>query len=281
MSGGGFDGLAGAGAGRGAGVGSDREGRTAPPDGVRTLRSASPGATRLVLVRHGEAVCNVSGVCGGPQGCEGLTDKGRDQVAALHDRLAESGELAGTDVLYASVLRRAIETAELLAPALVDGQPAGADAAHRVPRVVAVCDLCELHPGDADGLTWTEFVETFGSVDWDEDPDRPIAPGGESWTGFVNRVDGALDALAARHPGQRVAVATHAGVVEASLLAKLPVVGGREGVRLKLRTEHTSLTTWEVEEGQWRLIGYNDASHLATGGSAEPISSRPSRQAAP
>ena len=64
----------------------------------------------MVLVRHGEAVCNVAGVCGGPLGLPGLTDRGRAQVEGLRDRLAASGELAGTDALYASVLPRAVET---------------------------------------------------------------------------------------------------------------------------------------------------------------------------
>jgi len=55
-----------------------------------------------------------------------------------------------------------------------------------------------------------------------------------------------------------VVVACHAGVVEASLLAKLPVAGGRDGARLQLRTGHASLTSWEIDDGRWRLLGYND-----------------------
>ncbi|HEV3367660.1 MAG TPA: histidine phosphatase family protein, partial [Acidimicrobiales bacterium] len=108
--GGGFDSLAGAG----------HQAAPAPavPAGIRTVPPPSATATRLVLVRHGEAVCNVSGVCGGPIGCGGLTGLGRKQVGALRDRLMITGELAGTGALYASVLPRAIETAELVAPAL-------------------------------------------------------------------------------------------------------------------------------------------------------------------
>jgi probable phosphoglycerate mutase len=219
----------------------------------------APTATTIVLVRHGEAVCNVSGVCGGPIGCQGLTERGRAQVGVLRDRLTETGELAGVGALYASILPRAVETAELLAPALagvdldgVTGEP---------PAVVEECGFCELHPGEADGLGWTEFSDRFGNPDWDTDPGRPIAPGGESWTGFVNRVADSLDAVAARHPGELVVVACHAGVVEASLLAKTPVVDGLTGARMQLRTQHASLTTWEVDGGRWKLIGYNDGAH--------------------
>jgi broad specificity phosphatase PhoE len=99
-----------------------------------------------VLVRHGESMAMVDSVVGGHEGCRGLSDLGRRQVEALRDRLAATGELRA-DALYASVLPRAIETAEILAPAL-----GGLD-------VRQDCDLCEQHPGEGDGLTWAEFEE--------------------------------------------------------------------------------------------------------------------------
>ncbi len=255
-AGSGFDALAGAGEGAADGPAAPADGRAvAPPAGVRTVSPPSRAATRLVLIRHGEAVCNVSGVCGGPEGCEGLTDLGRRQVEDLRDRLLASGELRGADALYASVLPRAVETAQLVAPAL---GPTGPGARPGSPPLVTDCGLCELHPGEADGLNWAEFTERFDLIDWDEDPDQPIAPGGESWTGFVRRVAEALDRLAGGHPGQLMVVACHAGVVEASLLAKLPVEGGLAGTRLGLQTRHASMTTWEVHGGRWHLLGYND-----------------------
>jgi probable phosphoglycerate mutase len=229
------------------------------PEGIRTT-SSSPThpVTRLVLIRHGEAVCNVSGVCGGRTGCTGLTERGIEQVEKLRDRLAVTGELWGAEALYASVLPRAIQTAEILAPALAAGHGPGLS-------VIPECGLCELHPGEADALTWAQFGERFGQLDWDQNPDQVIAPGGESWTGFVNR---AADMLADRHQGQLVVVACHAGVIEASLLGLLPVMRGSEGARLQLRTQHASLTTWEIDDGRWRLLGYNDSAHLLNG---EPL----------
>jgi probable phosphoglycerate mutase len=225
----------------------------------------------VVLVRHGEAVCNVSGVCGGPKGCTGLTERGVRQVEMLRDRLAGTGELAGTDALYASVLPRAVQTAEILAPALTGSEGTS------LP-VIAECGLCELHPGEADGLSWTQFAERFADLDWDIDPDQVIAPGGESWTGFVNRAADTLELIAARHAGQVVVVACHAGVIEASLLALLPVAGGRSGARLQLRTQHASLTSWEVDDGRWRLLGYNDETYPGAtelpGASGQPATGR-------
>ncbi len=52
----------------------------------------------------------------------------------------------------------------------------------------------------------------------------------------------------------------HAGVIESTMLAFLPVAAGRG--RLGLATEHTSLTEWEQGEEGWRLLRYNDAAHL-------------------
>jgi broad specificity phosphatase PhoE len=221
-----------------------------PPDGIRTIGPRPATSTRLMLVRHGEASCNVNGIVGGPSGCTGLTRRGVREAEALRDRLVTTGELAGVTAVYASVLPRALETAAIVAPGL------GSLVA------VADCDLCELHPGEADGLSWAEFSDRYGGPNWDVDPDVVLAPGAESWSGFVRRVSTALTATAQRHGGELVVIFCHGGVVEASLESLLPVAAGRR--RLKLRTAHTSLTEWELGPDGWCLLRYNDAAHLAS-----------------
>jgi len=207
------------------------------------------GATRIVLVRHGQGEVNVSGRIGGHDTCSGLTDEGRRQVSAMADRLATTGELADAEVLMASRLARAQETAAILAPALrLDPS-----------EVVIDCDLCELHPGAADGLLWEEYVEQFEPRDFDTNPGDPFAPGGESWNGFVDRVGQAMERIAGARVGRLVVVATHAGVIEASMLRLL--AGSPEGGphrRLRLQTAHASLTEWEHSDFGWRLKRYND-----------------------
>jgi 2,3-bisphosphoglycerate-dependent phosphoglycerate mutase len=218
--------------------------------------------TRLVLVRHGEARCNVDGVIGGVRGCTGLTADGRGQAARLARRLSRTGELGPVAALYSSVLPRAVETAAIVAPALTWADGEG-------PGVTRDCALCELHPGDADGLTWDEYSSRFAQPDWDADPSTPIAPGGEGWTAFVGRAAAALERVASAHPGGTVVVVTHAGVVEASMLRFLPV--DPRVARLGLHTAHASMTVWLDPVGgsartgpdgnsrRWRLERYNDA----------------------
>lgn len=222
-----------------------------PPEGLRTVGTMPEGASRLVLVRHGQGHVNVSGRIGGHETCSGLTERGRSQAASMAARLARTGELSGASVLYASQLERARETAEILAPSL------GLDPTAIIRR----CGLCELHPGEADGLIWEDYVERFDAPDFDRSPELPFAPGGESWNAFVERCAAELDDIAQAHAGELVVIATHAGVIEASMLTKLAgSPGGGPHRRLRLPTEHLSLTVWQVADGRWRLERYNDAS---------------------
>lgn len=219
-----------------------------PPEGFRTSGSTQRG-TRIVLVRHGEAHCNALGVVGGPLGCGGLTELGEAQARALRDRLLVSREFDDAVALYTSVLPRAMQTAAIIAPGLP---------AHL--RAQRDCELCELHPGEADGMTWDEVINTFGGPDWDQDPRQPFAPGGESWMDFYERCERALAALVQRHPGERVILVVHGGVIEQAmkiLERKDPMV------RLKLRTEHCSLTEIEFDGETRRLLRYNDRAPLA------------------
>ena len=210
---------------------------------------ASP-TTTVVLVRHGESQVTVDQVVGGHTACSGLSERGRAQAAALRDRLVRSGLLRDAVALYASVLIRAVETAQVIAPGVGDG----------ALEVLQRCALCELHVGEGDGLPWTEFTRVYGKPAWDTDPAVPLSPGSESWAGFVERASAGLQAVADEHAGQLVVVACHGGVIEASFAAWGLATAG-PGWRL--RPDNTGLTIWSRgEAGTWRLDRYNDCAHL-------------------
>ena len=215
--------------------------------------------TQLVLVRHGEAVCNVERRIEGIATCRGLSERGRAQAQALARRL--QSERFAVDVLVASPIRRAAETAEILASVL----SVGIEFDH---------DLEEVRPGEAEGLLWDQYFAYFGNSEgWE--PDVPFAPGAESWSAFATRVSGALDRLGDAHNNKRVVVVAHGGVVDASMFH---FFGLDPQVRspIDFETTNTSLTQWERRTfaappgtnqdavSRWRLVRYNDAAHLDT-----------------
>lgn len=148
------------------------------------------------LIRHAESVWNALGRWQG-QADPGLSARGREQAAALARRLAG----AGLEAVVTSDLRRARETAALLADAL--GLPVEIDARLR-----------ERDLGSWSGLTTPEIAgrwpEAFARVQA-RDPDvRP--GGGESLAEVAARARAFLRGLAARPPA-RVALVTHGGLI--------------------------------------------------------------------
>jgi len=233
-----------------------------PPRGVATVATVSSpssassredGTTRLVVVRHGESACSVAGVVGGTKGCTGLSPEGRRQAELLRERLKRTGELSAAAAIYASDLPRALETAWVIQPSVGGGSL----------EVLVDPDLRELEPGEADGLTWAEYESLYEPPDFDTDPNRPVAPGGESWSGFVERATRSLERVAQAHSGECVVVVCHAGLVEASMLRFMPACP--KVPRLRLPTANTSLTEWLITNGRFVLSRYNDAAHLAGG----------------
>jgi probable phosphoglycerate mutase len=202
----------------------------------------------LFLVRHGDAHAGFSGVIAGARGCTGLTDKGRRQASALSEYLGESGRIRA-DVLLSSVLPRAIETAEIIAPGL-GIETFGRD-----------CDLCEVHTGVADGLEWAEWGVRYGSFDMEANPDRVFAPEGESWNSFHERVRHVLERLANEFEGRTVVAVCHGGVIGASLRVLL---GLGNGGTARVQPTNTGLTEWEWElgPGRWTLHSFNECAHL-------------------
>jgi len=210
-------------------------------------RSIAPG-TRLVIIRHGEAVSNAEDTLGGHETCRGLTEHGRRQVEALADRLRRTRELEGAAALYTSILARAIDTAEILAPALGD-----------LP-IEKTCSLCERHVGEADGMTWTAYEAKYGREIPGVDDHRELSPGGESWAGFLDRAEDAMYSVMERHPGQLVVIAGHGGLIGTSVIRFLGIASNGAGFRGF--ADNSSITEWEWTGKRWWFVRYNDAGHL-------------------
>jgi 2,3-bisphosphoglycerate-dependent phosphoglycerate mutase len=211
-----------------------------------------PAPTVLVLIRHGESNVTVRRVIGGHRSCDGLSDLGREQAERLRDRLALTGELSPeTDpaVLISSNYQRAIETAEMIAPALGD------------PSIEIDAGFGEHDPGpEIDGMSFVRYVERYGQPDWSGDPHVDIFPGGETLARFHLRVGETLSRTLAAHAGRTVVVSCHGGVIDAAFrhLLRTATTGAFE-----LQTRNTSITEFQLApSGVWRLARYNDAAHL-------------------
>jgi probable phosphoglycerate mutase len=130
--------------------------------------------TRLLVVRHGESNVTVNRQIGGPLTCTGLSDLGRQQAERLRDRVA-AGELSTIDEVWASTMPRARETAEIINQAI--GHELQLDQ-----------EFEEFRPGDADGMTFADYVEQYGMIDQMAEPYKDLSPGGESRSTFFLRV---------------------------------------------------------------------------------------------
>ena len=159
--------------------------------------------TTILLARHGESDWNRSqrwqGFADRP-----LTDLGRRQAAELAARLKET-EL---DTIYSSDLRRARETAEIVARS-------------KGLEVHATPDLREVDVGSWSGLTRAEAEAQFpeGYARW--------LGGGEGWKDgetyeqMSERVVAAVQRIAALHDDRRVLVVAHGGSIRAVHAAAL------------------------------------------------------------
>jgi broad specificity phosphatase PhoE len=161
--------------------------------------------TTVILVRHGETDWNREkrwqGWADPP-----LNDEGRRQAAGLAERLRG----VPFDAVYTSDLRRAHETAEIVA------------APHGVP-VVADAGLREIDVGSWSGLTLAEIEERFG----DERPD------GETREEHRARVRAAAARLIAAHPDERILIVTHGGTIRALAEAFEGPIGNCEAIELR------------------------------------------------
>jgi probable phosphoglycerate mutase len=116
--------------------------------------------TELVLVRHGQALCEVGGIVGGRLGCTGLTPTGRRQTHQLALRLAAEHDRRAFAALYTSPRARAVQAAAQLSAVLT------------LP-VTTVEELREPDPGKGDNRPWREVITAF-----DGPPQhRPTSPG--------------------------------------------------------------------------------------------------------
>lgn len=179
----------------------------------------------------------------------GLSTAGRAAADALAARLAG----VAFDRVVSSPLRRALETAEIVA--LAAGRPVEADR-----------QVMEMDYGEWEGLTYVEIDERDLDLRrrWEEDPAGTACPGGESGDDVARRARSFLgDAIARGRRGGRILVVAHATFNRILLCVALGVPV--RDYRRRFRQDPTNLTALHfpggVDDGALLLVA-NDTSHL-------------------
>jgi broad specificity phosphatase PhoE len=197
-------------------------------------------ATELVLIRHAHVAANSVDtiICGWHD--PPLSSIGEKQVAQLQDTLRHSRFAA----VYSSDLVRARQTAVA--------------AANEINAVRYLRSLREIHCGDCEGVPIAEVQKCDPDL-WcrnlaQNDPDFRW-PGGESYRSFRSRVITAITGIASRHPGEKVAIVTHAGVVS-QLLGLLH--GQPACVWESHRPGNASLTRIGVTHGRADVLSFDE-----------------------
>lgn len=207
--------------------------------------AAPPGATEILLVRHGQSSAYRPGrpfplVDG--QGDPPLTDHGHWQATRVADRLAGL-EL---DAIYVTTLQRTAQTA---APLL-----------GRLDTTALVePDLREIHLGEWEGGVFRERVAQRdpAMLEVERTQDWGAIPGAESFADLQRRVVAAIERIHAAHRGGRVIAVSHGGAIGAALAhatgaAPMAMSGA----------DNASINHLVVLDDRWVLRRYNDTNHL-------------------
>jgi alpha-ribazole phosphatase/probable phosphoglycerate mutase len=147
--------------------------------------------TRVWLIRHGKPMDRAKNRCYGKLDI-GLSEEGRLQMAKVAEYLAATPP----DVVYASPLSRATESAAILGDFQVEEK------------------LAEIDFGDFEGLLYDEIAVKYPALyrRWMETPTKVRFPNGECFAEMKARVLGAFQFLLARHDGESMALVSHGGV---------------------------------------------------------------------
>jgi probable phosphoglycerate mutase len=204
---------------------------------------------RLYLVRHGETVLNAERRYSGRVDVP-LSERGREQAAALGARLGRQAEL---DAIVTSPLGRCVDTATAVS-----------EACGGVP-VVLDDDLIECDFGDWEGMTFAEVKEQYqAQLDaWLASTAVP-PPGGESFQVVSLRAGRVMQRLREQYAGRQVAVVSHVSPIKIILRDAL-AAGDAFLHRLFLDSVGLSIVDlWP--DGGLAVRTVNDTAHLSDRG---------------
>ncbi len=202
--------------------------------------------TKLLLVRHGESDANCEGFFAGQYDVN-LREKGILQAKKTAQFIADNFNI---DVVYASDLKRAYKTGEIIAGI------SGVD-------IVADEGLREIYAGQWQKKKFDHLVSEFGDTYsvWLDDIGNCRCDGGESVKELGERVLNTLTNIAEKNPDKTIAIATHATPIRAieCLAGGHPI----EYMRNIPWVSNASVTEISYDKGEWNLVNIGMDEHLS------------------
>ena len=204
---------------------------TAVPTTAETIRR---GACTIYVVRHGTTTMNIENRYRGRRDIP-LDAQGYQDAVDAARQLSKVGLTA----VYTGSLRRTIATGQIIA------DEAG------VPDIRIMHGLINVDYGAWEGMTSQE-AEMYDPVAfrlYKSSPSRAVCPNGERLRDAQERMVSALQLIGSRHPGEHVAVVSHAVMIRLVVAA----LEHTEGEQWRIPVGRGSLTTMMVEDGRVRL----------------------------
>jgi len=220
---------------------------------------------RLYLIRHGENPANINKVFSSRIVDQSLTEKGvlqAQQTAAYINGLEINPESWASGCVYSSPLRRAIETAGIVAEQL--------DLSVCIKEALREIDVGDLENSPTRHADWSYHGKVMN--DWYDGKNDSGFPGGENYHDLWIRLKTALLEITSQITDQNVIVIGHGGIMTVTLKDLCP------GIDLEwLRAtgwDNCAITEIELETQGNELLGtlvsWNKIDHLS-GEAAELI----------
>src|SRR3954451_23093790 len=191
----------------------------------------------LHLLRHGTHNLG-GGVLAGRMPGVGLTERGRAEIAAAAERLADENIAA----LYASPLQRTRESAEIVSERL--GLP-----------IEFRDELIELDFGEWTGTTFNAIRGDPRWHPWNQRRSLARIPGGETMRAVQFRAVEAILDIAERHRDAAAVVVSHGDVIRSVLVSALGMPLDFYG---RIEVVQSSLSTIRIDESGVRVVSINE-----------------------
>lgn len=201
--------------------------------------------TRLIFVRHGEAEGNLKRIFQGWTDAD-LTPRGYQQAERVAIRLKDDY----IDVIYSSPLKRAYETAKVIA--LKKG----------IDNINIRDALKEIHGGEWENEEWGQLPVKWPKeyYTWEKEPHLHCMPMGESMKEAFDRVVSAIYNIIEEDFGKNICIVTH-GTVLRSLICYFYGKPFEELVKISWH-DNTSVTIVEFDSKEFKVAIEGDNSHL-------------------